>query len=119
MKNRSLWTSTVNAAQGLFSAVRSEKKVRQVVIAMTASTAVCMVADVGYFQILMVVFSWVLSLICEMFNTAIEKALDYACGKSYHPLVRQGKDYAAACTFVALCFAGSLTLFVLWESLIK
>ncbi len=113
--NSSLWKSTVTAARGFFSAVWTEKKVRQVVIAMAAVVTVCMFADVGYFQILMVIFSWVLALICEMFNTALEKALDYASGKEYHILIRQGKDYAAACTFVALIFAGCLTLFVLSE----
>ena len=76
---------------------------------------VCKFADVGYFQILIVTLSWVLSLICEMFNTALEKALDYTCGMKFHPLIREGKDYAAACTFVALTFAVLLTAFVLYE----
>ena len=60
--------------------------------------------------------SWVVSLICELFNTALEKAMDYTSGKEYHVLIRQGKDYAAACTFAALVFAGCLTLFVLYQS---
>ena len=113
--NSPLWKSTVTAARGFVFAIRTEKKIRQVVIAMVCVVAVCMLADVGYFQILMVIFSWVLALICEMFNTALEKALDYASEKEYHILIRQGKDYAAACTFVALIFAGCLTLFVLSE----
>src|SRR3989338_6500117 len=115
--NASLWKSTVTAAKGFVYAVRTEKKVRQVVIAVAGAVVFCAAADVGYFQILMIIFSWVLALICEMFNTALEKALDYASGKEYHILIRQGKDYAAACTFVALVFAGSLTLFVLYEKL--
>ena len=85
------------------------------VLAAAAVTTVCIVANVGYFQILMVLFSWVVALICEIFNTALEKALDYASGKEYHPLIRDGKDYASACTFVALVFAGTLALFLLWN----
>ena len=112
-----LWESTVGAAKGFFSAIRHEKKIRQVFLALVVVTAICKTMDVGYFQILMVVFAWVLALICEMFNTALEKALDYASGKEYHPLIRQGKDYAAACTFIAIIFASFLTLFVLWERL--
>ncbi len=112
---KNLWESTVGAATGFFSAIRREKKIRQVFLSMTGVTTVCIVSDIGYFQILMVIFSWVLALICETFNTALEKALDYASGKEYHPLIRQGKDYAAACTFVALVFAISLSLFVLWD----
>jgi diacylglycerol kinase len=115
--NSSLLKSTVAAAKGLIGAVKTERKIRQVVLAAMAVTAICVAADVGYFQILMVIFSWILALICEMFNTALEKALDYASGKAYHPLIRAGKDYAAACTFVAVVFALALALFVLIESM--
>ena len=114
-KYKNLWECTIGAACGLCYAIRFEKKIRQIFISMVAVTTVCAFADVGYFQILMVIFSWVVALICEIFNTALEKALDYTSGKAYHLLIRQGKDYAAACTFVALVFAGSLTVFVLWE----
>ena len=108
------WESTKGAAGGFFYALRHEKKVRQVFISLMATMAICIIADVGYFQILMVIFSWVVCLICEIFNTALEKVLDYAAGKEFHLLVKQGKDYASACTFVAIVFAVSLTLFVLW-----
>jgi diacylglycerol kinase (ATP) len=113
-KYSNLWESTQGAAKGFYLAIKEEDKIRQVFLCMCAVVVVCMIGDVGYFQILMVIFSWVLALICEIFNTALEKALDFSCNKEFHPLVRQGKDYAAACTFVALVFAGSLTFFVLW-----
>ena len=116
-KNSSLLKSTVTAASGLVNAIKTEKKIRQVVIAAVVVTGVCMIADVGYFQILMVMFSWVVALICEMFNTALEKALDYASGKEYHPLIRAGKDYAGGCTFVALLFAFALALLVIIEAI--
>ena len=116
-KCRTLWDSAACAGRGFLYAVLTEDKVRLVAIFTVFLTAGCFFADVGYFQILMVVFAWVLALICEMFNTALEKALDYASGKEYHPLIRQGKDYAAACTFIAIIFASFLTLFVLWERL--
>ena len=116
-KYKNFWETTSGAAMGFLEAVRDEKKIRQVMLAMAVTTAVCVYQDVGYFQILMVIFSWVLCLVCEMFNTALEKALDYSCGKEYHPLIKQGKDYAAACTFVSVLFAGSLSLFVLWDRL--
>ena len=110
-----LWESTKGAATGFFNAIRYEKKIRQVFVCLVVTTTICKIMDVGYFQILMVIFSWVVALICEILNTALEKAMDYACGKEFHPLIRQGKDYASACTFVAIVFAGALTFFVLWE----
>jgi len=116
--NSSLLKSTICAARGFVSAVRTEKKIRQVVIAASIVTAVCVVADVGYFEIFMVIFSWVVALICETFNTALEKALDYASGKEYHPLIRDGKDYASACTFIAIIFASALAVCVLWNKLV-
>ncbi len=112
---KNLFESTVGAASGLIYALCTEKKILQVFLLMVGVTIICMIADVGYFQILMIIFSWVLALICEMFNTALEKALDYASGKEFHLLIKQGKDYAGACTFVALVFAGSLAIFVLSE----
>ena len=107
--------STIGAACGLYYAIRTEHKIREVFICLTLAIIICMIGDVGYFQILIVIFSWVLALICEMFNTALEKALDYTSGMKFHPLIREGKDYAAACTFVALVFAVLLTGFVLYE----
>ena len=118
-KNSTLLKSTISAAKGLIAAIRTEKKVRQVIITAAVVTALCVIADVGYFQILMIIFSWVVALICEIFNTALEKALDYASGKEFHPLIRDGKDYAAACTFIALVFAIALALFVLLDRLLK
>lgn len=115
-KNSSLVKSTITAASGLLHAIKTEKKIRQVIMTATATTAVCWVVNVGHLQILLVMLSWVIALICEMFNTALEKALDYASGKEYHPLVRAGKDYASACTFIALFFAIALALFVLIEA---
>jgi diacylglycerol kinase len=113
-KYKNLWESSLGAAYGFYLAIRREDKIRKVFFCLVGAVIVCMVADVGYFQILMVIFSWVIALICEVFNTALEKALDYSCNKEFHPLVREGKDYAAACTFIALTFAVSLMLFVLW-----
>jgi diacylglycerol kinase (ATP) len=114
-KYKNICESTVGAATGLWRAIRTEHKIRQVFVCLIVAITICKIADVGYFQILIVIFSWVLALICEMFNTALEKALDYTCGMVFHPLIRQGKDYAAACTFVALLFALALTSFVLWD----
>ncbi len=113
-RNTTLFQSAACACAGLMNAIRTESKVRQVVIAAFAVTAVSAWLDVGYFQILMIVFSWVVALICEMFNTALEKALDYASGTEYHPLIRDGKDYASACTFIAILFASTLALIVWW-----
>ena len=118
-RNRTLLQSTVSAARGFAGAVRTQKKVRHVVLIGSAAAALCVLTDAGYFQTLMVVFSWVVALICEMFNTALEKALDYASGKEYHPLIRDGKDYASACTFVALVFAGLLSFFIFWDRLFR
>ncbi len=109
-KCHTLWDSTVTAACGFANAVRHEKKVRHVFLAMLVLTAIAVFADVGYFQISMIIFAWMVALVCELFNTALEKVLDYASGKDIHPLIRQGKDYGSACTFVSILFAAGLTI---------
>ncbi len=112
---RNFWESTKGASSGFMYALRHEKKVRHVCYALITAVLLCILADVGYFQIMIVILSWIISLICEIFNTALEKALDYACNKEFHPLVKQGKDYASACTFISLVFAVSLTIIVVWS----
>jgi len=109
------WESTKGAASGFFYALRQEKKVRQTFYALIIAVVLCVFADVGYFQILIVILSWMICLICEIFNTALEKGLDYACDKEFHPLVKQGKDYASACTFISVVFAVCLTVMVVWS----
>lgn len=111
---RNVFESTIGAARGFADAIRHEKKIRQVFVSAVLVTLVCWKADVGYFQILMVIFSWIVAFICETFNTAIEKALDYSGGKTFHPLIHEGKHYASACTFVSTVFAFLLASFVLW-----
>ena len=78
-KFHTLWDSTKNAAYGLIDAVRSEKKVRQVVVAMAIAGGVAVAANVGFFETVFVLFAWNLALICEIFNHALEKAVDFSC----------------------------------------
>lgn len=108
------WESSKGAFFGFVDALRMEKKIRQVAIALTVAVVLCMIADIGYFQILIVILSWLMALICEIFNTAIEKALDHSSGREFHPLVKQGKDYASACTFITITFAVVLTLILIF-----
>ncbi len=54
-KYSNLFESTMGAAGGLWDALRSEKKVRQVFLVTLVVTAVCVLADVGYFQIFMII----------------------------------------------------------------
>lgn len=112
-KYSNLIESSVGAFFGFRDAIMTETKIRYVFWCLVIAILLCIAADISFLPSLLVVFSWVLGLICEMFNTAVEKVLDYASGTEYHTLVRQGKDYAAACTFVAIVFASALTALVL------
>jgi diacylglycerol kinase len=117
-KNANFFDSTLSAACGFWDAVRKESKVRQVVVASVLALSVAGWARPGLVLFIFTLGAWVLALICELFNTALEKGLDYACKSEIHPLIREGKDYAAACTFVSTLFAAGLTLFILYRRLI-
>ena len=46
-------------------------------------------------------------------NETLEKAMDYASGKEFHPLIKLGKDYAAGSVFLLSVLATFVSLFIL------
>ena len=70
-------------------------------------------AKASRMEILLVLFAWVQVIVGEIFNTSLEKAMDYASGREFHPLIKLGKDYAAGSVFVLSILASCISLFVL------
>ena len=62
---------------------------------------------------LILFFAISLVVICEMFNTAIEKAIDMVTNE-YHPLAKIAKDTASSATliFSITAFIGALIIFL-------
>lgn len=112
-KNPTFLKSILIAASGFKQVFKSEKKIRLAFVV----TAVCMVLAIwvkaSSIETILVLVAWIQVIVGEIFNTALEKAMDYASDKAYHPLIKRGKDYAAASVFVLSVLASGITLFIL------
>jgi undecaprenol kinase len=117
-KNVSLLQSVSTAGHGLIQIAAEERGVQRIIF-----TAVCVCAAAVFFsipvwQVLFICFCWIQALTYEIFNTALEDFMDYASEKEYHPLIRKGKDFAAASVFLASTFALCVSAFMLLGALL-
>lgn len=104
-KNPSMTRSITVAAQGFLLVVRLEKSVRRIIYTALIAVGAALYLRAQYLEILVLVFAWMITMTFEIFNTSLEKAMDYASGKEYHPLIKKGKDFAGASVFIASSFA--------------
>lgn len=66
---------------------------------------------------LFLVFCMVFVLVCECFNSAIERVVDLA-SPEIHPLAKAAKDAGSAAVMLANCFCGTAwMLAIVWEIL--
>src|SRR6185436_15009029 len=112
-KNPTFLKSSAIAARGFGTVFMHERKIRlaYVILLLCVAAAVCVQAS--YLETLFILFAWTQVIVGEIFNTSLEKAMDYASGKEFHPLIKRGKDYAAASVFVLSVLATVVTLVIL------
>lgn len=67
-------------------------------------------------EILFILLAVTLVIVCELINTAVEKAVDLAM-PSHHPLAKIAKDVAAAAVLVSAVFAAIVGMIVFYEPL--
>lgn len=112
-KNPTFWKSTLTAARGFVLVFKSESKIRLGFMAALAFIALAVWVKASSIEILLILSAWTQVIVGEIFNTSLEKAMDYASDKEFHPLIKRGKDYAAASVFVLSVFASCISLFIL------
>lgn len=112
-KNPTFFRSALVAAGGFATVVQKERKIRLALAVGVICVALAVWLQASYLEILFLVSVWTQVIVGEIFNTSLEKAMDYASGKEFHPLIKRGKDYAAASVFVLSILAVSVTLFIL------
>ena len=89
-----------HAYRGLVYAVRTQRNMRIHVIIATLVLVASLLVDVGKLELAVLVLVILLVLITEMFNTALEFAVDLAT-KEYHPLAKLAKDVSAGAVLVS------------------
>jgi diacylglycerol kinase (ATP) len=89
-----------HAYRGLVFAVRTQRNMRIHVIIATLVLVASLLVGVRKLELAVLVLVILLVLITEMFNTALEFAVDLAT-KEYHPLAKLAKDVSAGAVLVS------------------
>ena len=108
----------INAAgyskDGLCAAYRHESAFRQLVWLNGLLLVLAVVLDFGPATRMMLITASFLSLIVELFNTAIEAAVDHT-STARHELAKRAKDAASAAQMLALLLLAVLWFIAVWR----
>jgi len=99
-RNNSLLTSFNKALKGIFYVFKTQKNMRIHFIIAFVVLAVSLFLNLDRKEIIILSFTIILVLITEMFNTAVELAVNLITDK-IHPLARTVKDIAAGAVLFA------------------
>ncbi len=120
-KGRTGLKRVLNAAKysrdGFISAWREEEGFRQVSVLFVLSLGFGLWLGDGFGQKILLCISGVLCVIVELFNTAIENAIDHTSLKP-HPFAKKAKDMGSAAQLLSLLFFALVWGLFLWERFI-
>ncbi|MEZ5080212.1 MAG: diacylglycerol kinase [Thermoleophilia bacterium] len=102
--------------RGIVYAFRTQRNMRVHAVATATAVILALTLNVTRLELLAIVVASSLVIIAEMFNTAIEAAVD-AVVTEYHPLVKVAKDVAAGAVLVAATNASIVAYLVFYEAL--
>lgn len=116
MKSKSLIESFNYAVNGIIYALKSEKNMK-----IHFSTAILVILlslffDFTKIELLVLFITIALVIMAEMFNTAVERAVDLVTDK-YHPLAKVAKDVAAGGVLVSSINAVIVGYFLFFDRL--
>lgn len=100
MRGRPLVKSFNYAIDGIIYVLRTQRNMRIHLGAAVIALALGLVMNIGRLELLILFFAIALVIAAELFNTAIEAAIDLTTD-SYDPLAQVAKDVAAAGVLVA------------------
>ncbi|WP_066566633.1 diacylglycerol kinase [Snodgrassella sp. CFCC 13594] len=95
-------------------AALSEAAFRQLLVFHVVLIVLAFILDFGPATRMMLIMASFISWIVELFNTAIEAAVDHT-SLAKHPLAKRAKDTASAAQFLALTLVVILWLMALWR----
>lgn len=114
---RRLWAALLASAAGFRAAFRDEAAFRLEVAIVAALLPVAFYADVSATERALLILSLLLVPLAELFNTAVEAAVDWTsenrAKEKRHPLAAKAKDAASAAVLLAIVIAVAVWLAVL------
>jgi diacylglycerol kinase (ATP) len=117
MNDSQSWLKRLNCAiDGILLATRTQKSLRFHFLAAFVVLLITLFLRLPRANLLILIFTIVLVIGAELFNTAIEFAVDLVADK-YHPLARAAKDVAAGAVLIVSFGAVVTAYFTLFETL--
>lgn len=111
-------TAFTYSMDGFKSAWRHEHAFRQELMLMIAATIVALILPVSAFEKLLLIGVFVLTLIVELINSAIEAVVD-RISLERHALSKNAKDFGSAAVLLTLLLAAATWLVILWPLIKK
>ena len=102
------------SAQGFQAAFKNEAAFRQLVLLNAISIPLILFIDFDISVKMILLFATLLTLIVELYNTAIEAIVDRV-STDIHPLSKIAKDAGSAAQTMALLILGVMWLVALWD----
>lgn len=104
------------AIEGILYSFKTQKNMKIHFIAAVCVLLYALFLDLSRVEIMLLVFSVSLVIICEMINTAIEKTVDIFT-EEYHPLAKIAKDVAAGGVLISAVNAVIIGYLVFFKQL--
>ncbi|AZV55801.1 diacylglycerol kinase [Clostridium sp. AWRP] len=116
MKVKKLLDSFNYAIEGIIYSVRTQRNMKIHMIAALLVLVICFIYDLSKMEILAVIITISIVIITELFNTAVESAID-ATINYYHPLAKIAKNVAAGGVLMAAANAVVVGYIIFWDKL--
>jgi diacylglycerol kinase (ATP) len=108
------WRATINSRNGLAFAFRSERAIREEVVALALSLPLAWLVGATMMRRVELVAAVAFVLVVELLNTAIEKLSDRLT-TDHDPQIGRVKDMGSAAVGVSLLMSGAFWLFAIAE----
>ena len=116
MKLKKLVESFNNAINGVIDTVRSERNMKIHLVVTLIVLICCLCFDISRIEFIAIVIVIIMVLTAEIFNTAIEAAIDMTTNY-YHPLAKVAKNASAGAVFITAIGAVIVGYIVFWDKL--
>ncbi len=111
---RSLVKSFGYAIAGVWYCIRTQRNFRFHMVAALTVLILSRFFQLTAVETVLLAFTILFVMICEMINTAIEVTVDIYC-KTYHPAAKIAKDVAAGAVFLSAVIAVAVGIALFWQ----
>lgn len=116
MENSNFIDAVKNAVNGIFYAITTQSNIKKQLVIAVIVMLVSLFFDLNKAEFLCLMFTVVLIIIAEMFNTAIETVVDLYTDL-YHPKAKIAKDVGAGAVVIAAINALIVAYFLFFEKI--